>query len=125
MFVERADLWFLTWRPRPFRPNPVAGISELDFLRRGRGNRLLQLSPNATQVSAYAKPAASSTISQSRNACSTAHIDDAFKADPIVFATSAVFELLSEKITAGEIRQVRHALPADIRALWPLPSQTA
>jgi uncharacterized protein (DUF2267 family) len=36
-----------------------------------------------------------------------------------------VFELLSEKITAGEIRQVRHALPADIRALWPLPSQTA
>jgi uncharacterized protein (DUF2267 family) len=33
-----------------------------------------------------------------------------------------VFELLSEKITAGEIEKVRHALPADVRALWPAPS---
>jgi uncharacterized protein (DUF2267 family) len=57
-----------------------------------------------------------------------ARIDTAFKADPIGFtpdAISAVFELLSDKITAGEIQQVHHALPADIRALWPLPSQAA
>jgi uncharacterized protein (DUF2267 family) len=44
-----------------------------------------------------------------------------FTADTI----SAVFELFSDKITAGEIEKVRHALPADVRALWPLPSQTA
>ncbi len=55
-----------------------------------------------------------------------ARIEDAFKADPLIFtpdAISAVFALLSDKITAGEIQQVHHALPADIRALWPLPSQ--
>jgi uncharacterized protein (DUF2267 family) len=57
-----------------------------------------------------------------------ARIDNAFKTDPLVFmseAVSAVFALLSEKITAGEIKQVHHAMPADIRALWPLPSQAA
>ena len=57
-----------------------------------------------------------------------ARIDDAFKADPLIFtpdAISAVFALLSDKITAGEIQQVHHDLPADIRALWPLPSQSA
>ena len=57
-----------------------------------------------------------------------ARIDNAFKADPITYtddAISAVFELLSDKLTLGEIAQVHHALPADIRALWPLPSQAA
>jgi uncharacterized protein (DUF2267 family) len=57
-----------------------------------------------------------------------ARIDSAFRADPILFtadAVTAVFELLSGKIAAGEIDDVRHGLPADIRALWPLPSQAA
>ena len=57
-----------------------------------------------------------------------ARIDDAFNADPISDtpdAVSAVFALLSEKLTAGEVRQVHHALPADIRALWPLSSRAA
>ncbi|MEX0803322.1 MAG: DUF2267 domain-containing protein [Candidatus Binatia bacterium] len=34
-------------------------------------------------------------------------------------AITAVFRLLSEKITAGEIEDVRSALPADLRNLWP------
>ena len=57
-----------------------------------------------------------------------ARIDAAFKNDPIVFtpeAVSTVFALLSEKITPGEVVQVHHALPADIRALWQLPSRAA
>jgi len=57
-----------------------------------------------------------------------ARIDNALKTDPLVFtseAVSAVFALLSDKITPGEIKQVHHAMPADIRALWPLPSQAA
>ena len=57
-----------------------------------------------------------------------ARIDNAFRAEPIVAtsdAVSAVFALLSDKITAGEIKQVHHALPADIRGLWPLSSQAA
>jgi uncharacterized protein (DUF2267 family) len=30
-----------------------------------------------------------------------------------------VFELLSAKISEGEISDVRHALPEEIRRLWP------
>ena len=57
-----------------------------------------------------------------------ARIADAFRNDPMSStsnAVTAVFELLSDKIAAGEIEDVRHELPADIRGLWPLPSQTA
>ena len=52
-----------------------------------------------------------------------ARVDSAFEADPILItsdAVTAVFELLSDKIAAGEIEKVRHALPAGIRALGPL-----
>lgn len=57
-----------------------------------------------------------------------ARIADAFKVDPLSVpddAITTVFELLTDKITRGEIENVRHALPADIRAIWPLPSQAA
>lgn len=57
-----------------------------------------------------------------------ARIADAFANDPILStseAVTAVFELLSYKIAAGEIEDVRHELPADIRALWTLPSRAA
>jgi uncharacterized protein (DUF2267 family) len=33
-------------------------------------------------------------------------------------AVATVFALLSRKVTAGEIADVRHALPKDIRKLW-------
>ena len=49
-------------------------------------------------------------------------IDNSFKPDPIddtAKAVSAVFSLLSEKISAGEIDDVRNAMPKEIRALWP------
>jgi uncharacterized protein (DUF2267 family) len=51
-----------------------------------------------------------------------AKIDGAFKADPIddtAQAATAVFSLLSEKVSAGEIGDVRHSLPGALRALWP------
>lgn len=73
------------------------------------------------------RPAAT-PVKQRHKADFIARVDKAFKTDPILFtseAVGAVFELLSDKITAGEIEEVRHALPADIRALWPLPSQVA
>ena len=34
-------------------------------------------------------------------------------------AILAVFELLSEKITRGEIKKVRHSLPQELQNLWP------
>jgi len=53
-------------------------------------------------------------------------IDDAFENDRLLFtaeAVTAVFDLLCDKLSAGEIEKVRHALPADLRALWPVVSQ--
>jgi uncharacterized protein (DUF2267 family) len=52
-----------------------------------------------------------------------ARIDRAFRTDPLddtARAIGAVFALLSEKITAGEISDVRHALPSQLRELWPI-----
>ncbi|HET7679776.1 MAG TPA: DUF2267 domain-containing protein [Xanthobacteraceae bacterium] len=48
--------------------------------------------------------------------------------NPIFFTpefVSIVFRFLSTKIEAGEIEDVRHALPADLRALWPATPQAA
>ena len=50
-----------------------------------------------------------------------ARVEDSFKADPIDNpgqAVLAVFQLL-KKITRGEIEKVRHALPEELRDLWP------
>ena len=57
-----------------------------------------------------------------------ARIDHAFVGDPILYtaeAVSIVFQFLSTKIAVGEIADVRHALPADVRALWSLSSAAA
>jgi len=68
---------------------------------------------------------ATTPVKQRAKADFIGRVADAFEKDPILFtseAVAAVFALLSEKIAAGEIEDVRHALPADIRALWPLAS---
>lgn len=53
-----------------------------------------------------------------------ARVNESFKQDPLPHtaqAVMAVFELLSKKITAGEIEDVRKALPTEVRTLWPEP----
>lgn len=55
-------------------------------------------------------------------------IDHAFVGDPILHTEDAVritFQFLSTKIAAGEIADIKHALPADLRALWTLSSAAA
>jgi uncharacterized protein (DUF2267 family) len=67
------------------------------------------------------RPSATPVKNRSR-AAFLALIDDHFKRDPLpntVQAVRAVFELLSAKISKGEISDVRHALPEEIRTLWP------
>jgi uncharacterized protein (DUF2267 family) len=73
------------------------------------------------------RPAAT-PVKQRSKADFITRIAAAFQNDPIAVtseAVTAVFELLSDKIAAGEIEGVRHELPAGIRALWPLPAQPA
>ena len=53
-----------------------------------------------------------------------ARVEDSFRTDPLVQASQAVmavFELLSKKISRGEIDDVRHALPQELRDLWREP----
>lgn len=50
------------------------------------------------------------------------HIEVAFKRDPNADTEQLVrevFKLLARKISKGEIDDVKHILPSDVRALWP------
>jgi len=51
-----------------------------------------------------------------------ARIETAFRNDPIdniEQAITAVFQVINHHVTAGEVEDVRHALPKHLRALWP------
>jgi uncharacterized protein (DUF2267 family) len=51
-----------------------------------------------------------------------ARVEQSFRADPLASPAqevTKVFGLLSDKISAGEIEDVRRALPADLQDLWP------
>lgn len=50
------------------------------------------------------------------------HIEEAFKTDPNENnedLARAVFRFLANHVSAGEINQVKHALPKDLQTLWP------
>lgn len=71
---------------------------------------------------------ATTPVKQRSKADFLARVDHAFVGDPILYtaeAVSIVFQFLSGKVSAGEIADVRHALPADLRALWSLSSEAA
>jgi uncharacterized protein (DUF2267 family) len=58
----------------------------------------------------------------------TGHVAAQFKPDPIANTAQAVMEvcrLLNDKITPGEIEDVRHAMPEEIRNFWPEPYREA
>jgi uncharacterized protein (DUF2267 family) len=51
-------------------------------------------------------------------------VNQHFRRDPLVEpsqAVMAVFQLLSKKITEGEIEDVRGCLPEPVRTIWPEP----
>jgi uncharacterized protein (DUF2267 family) len=51
-------------------------------------------------------------------------VNEDFKKDPLpnsAQAVMAVFQLLTKKITEGEIEDVRQALPEEVRNIWPEP----
>ena len=71
---------------------------------------------------------ATTPVKQRSKAEFLARVDHAFVGDPILYtaeAVSIVFQFLSGKVSAGEIADVRHALPADLRGLWSLSSEAA
>jgi uncharacterized protein (DUF2267 family) len=77
-----------------------------------RGAYYEQWRPSATPISTRGKVAF------------LARVDEDFTRDPLpntAQAVMAVFELLSKKITLGEVEHVRRALPNDLRTIWPEP----
>ena len=71
---------------------------------------------------------ASALVKKRSKADFLARVDHAFQTDPLVFtrdAVATVFAMLSDRISGGEIKDVRHSLPADLRDLWPVGSQAA
>ncbi len=57
-----------------------------------------------------------------------ARINHGFAGNPVYYTpevVSIVFRFLSTKIGSGEIEDVRRALPADLRALWPATPKAA
>ena len=53
-----------------------------------------------------------------------AHVNESFNQDRLpntAQAVMAVFELLTKKISRGEVEDVRNALPEDLRIIWPEP----
>jgi uncharacterized protein (DUF2267 family) len=51
-------------------------------------------------------------------------VNEDFKKDPLPNSAQAVmtvFQLLTKKITEGEINDVRRALPEEVRNIWPEP----
>ena len=57
-----------------------------------------------------------------------ARVEQSFKSDPLAHPSQsvmAVFELLTDKVSAGEIEDVRGSLPEDLRNLWPEPHVAA
>jgi uncharacterized protein (DUF2267 family) len=51
-----------------------------------------------------------------------AHVKSHFKGDERFFAermTRAVFKVLSKRISEGEIEDIKHVLPKELRDLWP------
>jgi len=56
-----------------------------------------------------------------------ARVNEDFKRDPLpdpLRAILAVFELLTDKITEGEIDDVKRCLPKEIRSIWPEPGES-
>ncbi len=57
-----------------------------------------------------------------------ARVNQSFRRDPLAepaLAVMAVFQLLTMKITEGEIDDVRRCLPEQIRNIWPEPYKAA
>ena len=57
-----------------------------------------------------------------------ARVSEAFQRDPLPDppkAITAVFQLLTSKITQGEIEDVRRCLPREIRGIWVEPDKSS
>jgi uncharacterized protein (DUF2267 family) len=110
-------------KPRAYRLLKAVLHALRDWLQIGEAADLAAQLPGLLRGAYYEqwRPAAT-PIKKRSKADFIARVEEAFKTDPLARPSQsvmAVFELLSEKISAGEIDDVRHALPEELRNLWP------
>jgi len=131
--VELTHAWInelderLGWnnKPRSFRLLKAVFHTLRDWLPLGEAADLAAQLPTLLRGAYYEqwRPAAA-PVKHRTKADFLAKVEDSFKSDPLAHpsqAVMAVFELLSKKVTAGEIGQVRHGLPEEVRNMWPEP----
>jgi uncharacterized protein (DUF2267 family) len=129
--VQLTHIWIndlderLGWnnKPRAYRLLKAVLHALRDWLQISEAADLAAQLPGLLRGAYYEqwRPAATPLKKRSK-ADFIARVEEAFKTDPLARpsqAVMAVFELLSEKITAGEIDDVRRALPEELRNLWP------
>ena len=71
---------------------------------------------------------ATTPVEQRSKAAFVGRIDRSFTKGPIVVTEESIsiaFRFLNSKIASGEVEDVRSALPADVRTLWPVSSKAA
>ena len=130
-WINELDGFFLGWgdRPKSYRLLRVVLQALRDWLPINESADLAAQLPNLLRGVYYEhwRPATTPLKKRSK-ADFLARVQAAFAEDPTVCAAEAVsetFRFLSTKISAGEIGDVLHALPADVRVLWPDPSKAA
>jgi len=135
--VELTHIWInnlderLGWnnKPRAYRLLKAVLHALRDWLQTNEAADLAAQLPGLLRGVYYEQWRPSATpVKRRTKADFVARVEESFKADPLAHpsqAVMAVFELLSEKISAGEINDVRHALPEELRHLWPEPYVSA
>jgi uncharacterized protein (DUF2267 family) len=131
--VQLTHVWInelderLGWnnKPRSYRLLKAVLHALRDWLQLNQTVDLAAQLPTLLRGAYYEqwRPAAG-PVKHRRKADFLAQVEGSFKTDPLdkpAQAVMAVFELLSKKITPGEIDDVRRALPEELRNLWPEP----
>lgn len=131
--VQLAHIWInelddrLGWnnKPRSYRLLKAVLHALRDRLQLNEAADLAAQLPTLLRGVYYEawRPAATS-VKHRTKADFLGEVGEAFKIDPLAQpsqAVMAVFELLSKKISSGEIEDVRRVLPEELRKLWPEP----
>jgi uncharacterized protein (DUF2267 family) len=135
--VQLTHIWIndlderLGWgsKPRSYRLLRVVLQALRDWLPTNEAADLAAQLPELLRGAYYEQwRPATTPVRERSKAAFLQRIDHAFPKDPVLDTEDAVsiaFATLSARISAGEIEDVRRALPHDLRELWPVAARAA
>jgi uncharacterized protein (DUF2267 family) len=134
--VQLTHVWInalderLGWnsKPRAYRLLKAVLHALRDWLPHEEADDLAAQLPTLLRGAYYEQwRPARTPVKHRKHADFLACVDAAFAADPLpdtAAAVTAVFDVLTEKISVGEVEDLRGSLPEDIRNLWLSPFLT-